>query len=52
MGSPVSAVTANIYVEEFEEQVIANATCKPKIWKQCEDDTFTILDRNHVNGFL
>ena len=52
MGSPVSAVTANIYVEEFEEQAIANATCKPKIWKRYEDDTFTVLDRNHVNGFL
>ena len=54
MGSPrpVSAVTANIYMEEFEEQAIANATCKPKIWKRYEDDTFTVLDRNHVNGFL
>ena len=42
MGSPVSAVTANIYVEEFEEQAIANATCKPKIWKRYEDDTFSL----------
>ena len=29
MGSPVSAVIANIYMEEFEEQAITNATCKP-----------------------
>ena len=51
MGSPVSAVTANIYMEEFEEQAIANAICKPTIWKRYEDDIFTVLDRNHVNGF-
>ena len=34
MESPVSAVIANIYMEEFEKQAIANATCKPKIWKR------------------
>ena len=39
-------------MEEFEEQAIANATCKPKIWKGYVDDTFTVSDRDHVNGFL
>ena len=29
MGSPVSAVIAKIYREEFEKQAITNATCKP-----------------------
>ena len=31
MGSPVSAVIANLYMEEFEEWAIATATYKPKI---------------------
>ena len=31
MGSPVSAVIANLYMEEFEERAIARATYKPKI---------------------
>ena len=42
MGSLVAAVVANIYMEEFEEQAIANATCKPKIWKLYVDDTFSL----------
>ena len=45
-----SAVIANM--EEFEEQAITNATCKPKIWKRYVDDNFTVLDRDHVDGFF
>ena len=52
MGSPVSAVIANIFMEDFEERAIANAIHKPKIWKRYVDDTFTILDRDQVEGFL
>ena len=39
-------------MEEFEEQAITNATCKPKIWKRYVDDTFPVLDRDHVDDFL
>ena len=52
MGSPVSAVIANVFMEDFEERVIASAIYKPKIWKRYVDDTFTILDRDQVDGFL
>ena len=30
MGNPVSTVTANLYMEEFEERAIETATYKPK----------------------
>ena len=46
MTSSVSAVIASIYMEEYEEQAKANATCKPKIWKRYVDDTFTFLESN------
>ena len=49
MGSPVSAVIANIFMEDFEERAIASAIYKPKIWKRYVDDTFTILDRDQVD---
>ena len=52
MGSPVSAVIANLYMEAFEEQAIESAPYKPKIWKRYVDDTFTILDRGNVDRFL
>ena len=52
MGSPVSAVIANISMEDFEERAIASAIHKPKIWKRYVDDTFSILDRDQVDGFL
>ena len=52
MGSPVSAVIANLYMEEFEEQAITTASYKPKIWKRYVDDTITILDQNSVDNFL
>jgi len=52
MGSPVSAVIANLYLEEFEERAIATATYKPKIWKRYVDDTFTVLGKDYVDGLL
>ena len=30
----------------------SKSTCKPKIWKRYVDDSFTVSDRDHVNGFL
>ena len=44
MGSPVSEVIPNLYMEIFKEKGIEYTPCKPKIWKRYVDDTFTTLD--------
>ena len=43
MGSPVSAVVANLCMEVIEEQTISNAVLPPKIWKRFVDDSFAII---------
>ena len=52
MGSPVSAVIANLYEKSFQEQAITVSSYEPRIWKRYVDDTFTILDRENVDDFL
>ena len=32
MGSPVSAMKANLYVEDFEEEALVSGPCTSKIW--------------------
>ena len=40
MGSPVSAVIANLYMIFLETLALTSSLIKPKIWKRYADDVF------------
>ena len=43
MGSPVSPVIANIYMEMFEGLALAT-NLAPGVWKRYVDDTFCVIE--------
>ena len=49
MGSPLSPILANIYMEFFEELAISMATKKPSIWLLYVDDTFVTCKHGEDN---
>ena len=57
MGSPVSAIVANLYMEFFEQLAIESSPVRPRVWLRYVDDTYCILKRgmesqmlDHLNG--
>ena len=52
MGSPLSPVAVNIFMEWLEEKAIDTALteCKPKFWKRYVDDILEIIDRGQVTN--
>ena len=42
MGSPLSPVMANIYMEQFQKEVLETAPLKPSLWLRYVDDTFVL----------
>ena len=52
MGSPISPIVANIFMEDFEIRALVTSPCTPKIWKRFVDDAFTVINKNHKEAFL
>ena len=48
MGSPLSPVVANLFMEDFESRALATAPLKPKVWKQFVDETFINWSHGHL----
>ena len=55
MGSPVSSVVANLFMEAFEENALRTAAeegSEPKFWKRYVDDVFSLIKKDCAEKFL
>ena len=52
MGSPISSIIANMFMEAFENRAITIALHPPRIWKRYVDDTFVLQQQAHQEEFL
>ena len=56
VGSPISPIVTNLYMESFEVKVISTAPHPHYLWKRYVDDTFTIKSSqrkaflDHINS--
>ncbi|CAH8868385.1 unnamed protein product [Trichobilharzia szidati] len=52
MGSPISPVVADIFMNKWESIAIETFTPTPKVWWRYVDDTFTVLRTQDIDRFF
>ena len=52
MGSPISPIVANLYMEDLETKAIQSAQNPPSFWRRFVDDTLTIMKSPQIESFL
>ena len=52
MGSPISPIVANLFMEDFEVKAIQTAKNPPNMWKRYVDDTCVILSSASKDEFF
>ena len=52
IGSPLSPIVANIFMENFEKEALETAPHPPSLWKRFVDDTFVILEAQYKDEFF
>ena len=52
MGSPVSPIVANLYIEHLEREALQSAPTPPGHWFRYVDETFVIQQQTNKQVFL
>ena len=52
MGSPISLIVANLYMEDLETKAIQSAQNPPSFWRRFVDNTLTIIKSSQIESFL
>ena len=52
MGSPISPIVANLYMENFEVRALSTSPNPPLMWKRFVDDTFVVMKKADKERFL
>ena len=52
MGSPISPMVANLYMEDFEMRDINTSPHPPLMWKRFVDDTLVVIKAAHKQNIL
>ena len=52
MGSPISTIVANLYMENFELRALNTSPNPPLMWKRFVDDTFVVMKKAHKEEFM
>ena len=52
MGSPISPIVANLFMENFEMRALQSSPNPPLLWNRFVDGTFVIINKAHKEEFL
>ena len=52
MGSPVSPIIPNIFMEDLEDKTFATYDATSRVWYRFVDDVISVVKKHNVRGLL